>query len=204
MSDPGARQRPLTIDEYRALEETSSERHEYLEGIVYAMTGATRRHNRIVGNIYRRLADAAGDGPCRIYVETVRVRAAERIFYYPDVVVACGEPGDAREEATPCVVVEVLSPSTESTDLREKALVYRRIPGLLAYLIVHQDSRWVHRHFLDDGVWYEASHWAEEDRIPVPCVDAVLTLADVYAGVDREGDGPPLIRGVREGAPPSA
>src|SRR4051812_5984370 len=130
MSDLAGGPRFLTIDEYRALEAISELRHEFVHGVVRAMTGASRRHNRIVGNIYRRLADAAEGGPCRVYVEAVRTRVADDVFYYPDVVVACGEPGDPLEEASPCLVVEVLSPATEVTDLREKAVYYRQKPGL--------------------------------------------------------------------------
>ena len=92
MSEPAGGPRFLTVDEYRALELTSELRHEYVRGIIRAMTGASRRHNRIVGNVYRRLAAAADAGACRAYVNEVRVRVAHDVFYYPDVVVACAAP----------------------------------------------------------------------------------------------------------------
>ncbi|MBA2617877.1 MAG: Uma2 family endonuclease, partial [Rubrobacter sp.] len=110
------------------MEKTATVRHEYVAGEVYAMTGASRRHNRIAGNVYRRLADAAAGGPCRVYMETVKLRI-EDVFYYPDVMVACGpEPDDPYYEDDPCLVVEVVSPSTETTDRREKLAAYKRIP----------------------------------------------------------------------------
>lgn len=67
---------PLTIEEYLKLEESATVRHEYVAGEIHAMTGASRRHNRIAGNVYRRLADAAAGGNCRVYMETVKLRVA--------------------------------------------------------------------------------------------------------------------------------
>ncbi len=73
----------LTVEEYLELEETAEIRHEYVGGNVYAMTGATKRLNRIVGNIYRGLADAAEDGPCRVYVEGVKLASRQRRHLLP-------------------------------------------------------------------------------------------------------------------------
>ena len=79
----------VTVEEYLELEKTSSVKHEYVAGEIHAMVGASRRHNRIAVNILRRLADAAEGGPCRVYISDMKLRAAEDVFYYPDVMVAC-------------------------------------------------------------------------------------------------------------------
>jgi len=181
---------PLSIEEYRKLEEGATVRHEYVAGEIYAMVGATRRHHRICGNVFRRLADAAAGGPCRVSMETVRLEvlgedASTSVVYYPDVMVACGpEPEDPYIEEAPCLLVEVVSPSSEATDRREKFMVYRQIPTVEAYLIVSQDRRRVERHFRDeDGVWRKAD-LVDEGRFPVPCPPGVeLTLAEVYEGL---------------------
>lgn len=175
---------PLTIEEYLKLEESATVRHEYVAGEIHAMTGATRRHNRIAGNVYRRLADAAAGGNCRVYMETVKLRVATDTVYYPDVMVACGpEPEDPYVESEPCFVVKVVSPSTEATDRREKLAAYKRLPGLEAYLIVDQERRWVERHFRDaDGMWRRAD-LVDEGRFSVPCPEIELTLAEVYEGL---------------------
>jgi Uma2 family endonuclease len=68
-------------------------RHEYVGGMVYAMVGTTKRHNRIAGNVYARLLAAARGGPCRVYMETIKLRV-EDVIYYPDVMVACGAEDD--------------------------------------------------------------------------------------------------------------
>lgn len=75
MSQPATRLPPLTVEEYLRLEEESSVRHECVAGVIYALAGATLIHNRIAGNIFRRLGNAAEGGPCRVYMETVKLRA---------------------------------------------------------------------------------------------------------------------------------
>lgn len=163
------------------MEGESMYRHEYVAGMIHAMVGASKRHNRIAGKIYRRLADAAEGGPCRVYMETVKLRVAENIIYYPDVMVACGPEGDDPViEEEPCLVIEVTSPSTESIDRREKMLVYRRIPSLQAYLIVDQNRRRVERHWRDEtGEWRQGG-LADEGRVPISCPETELTLAEIY------------------------
>lgn len=172
----------MSVEDYLEMEKTATVRHEYVAGEVYAMTGASRRHNRIAGNVYRRLADAAAGGPCRVYMETVKLR--KDIFYYPDVMVACGsEPENPYYEDAPCLVVEVVSPSTESTDRREKLAAYKRVPGLKAYLILEQERMRVERHFRDEeGAWLRAD-LVEEGRFSVPCPEMSLALAEIYEGL---------------------
>ena len=75
----------LTVEEYLKLEESATVRHEYVGGEIFAMVGATKRHNRIIGNITGRLWGAARGGDCRVYSESVKLRVAEDVIYYPDV-----------------------------------------------------------------------------------------------------------------------
>jgi Uma2 family endonuclease len=189
MADPLRRDRPITVEEYLTFEATSPVRHEYVDGEIYAMSGASRRHSKIAGNIFVRCWTSAPGGQCRVHQAEVKLRAG-RVFYYPDVMVACGsEPQDSHVEDAPCLVVEVLSPSTESTDRREKLMVYRRISSLGAYLIVDQDRRLVEHYWRDlDGGW---RHATLEDRgdIRLPCpADFGLTLDEIYESVEL----PPL------------
>lgn len=122
---------PLSVERYLELERESLIRHEYVGGQLYAMTGTTKRHNLIVGNILVALREAAKGTSCRVYSENVKVRTPEDVVYYPDVMVAC-EPDtdDLYVEQEPCLLVEVISPTTESTDRREKLIAYRTIPRL--------------------------------------------------------------------------
>jgi Uma2 family endonuclease len=172
-----------TVEEYFELEASSPIRHEYVAGVMHALAGASKRHNRIAVNIARPLGNAAG--PCRVYVSDVRLRTAADDFYYPDVMVASGpEGGHPLVEEAPCLVVEVASPSTATTDRREKLAAYKRLPSLHAYLVADQDRRRVQRFWRDDeGVWWDAEV-AEEGNVPIPQPPITLTLAEIYAGID--------------------
>lgn len=174
----------MSVEEYLEFERSSPVKHEYVGGHVYAMTGVSRRHSRISGNIFRRLADAAEGGLCRVHQSDMQVPTPDGPFYYPDVVVACGpEPEDPYLEDAPCLVVEVLSQSTEAIDRREKLLAYRKLESLRAYLIVAQEEAMVERHFRDErGEW--RTEILTEGSFPAPCpLNAKLSLAEVYAGL---------------------
>jgi Uma2 family endonuclease len=176
---------PLTIEEYLKLEESATVRHEYVGGEVFAMVGATKRHNRIIVNITGRLWEATRGGDCRVYSESVKLRVSDDVIYYPDLMVACGPEGnDPLVEDAPCLVVEVVSPSTETTDRREKLAAYKRMPGLEAYLIVSQDRRWVESHLRgEDGVWRRGD-LVDEGRFSIPCPVTNLSLSEIYEGLE--------------------
>jgi len=184
MAQRATPQRELTVDEYFSVEEGSLVRHEFVDGILYAMTGVGQRHNLIKSNIEGRLWNAALDTGCQVVSSDMRLQVTETRYHYPDVLVIC-DPDDRDERFTrhPCVVVEVLSPTTADIDQREKAQAYRTIEGLETYLIVHTDERRVQRH------WRDASQrrWQDEivgdGIIPIHCLQSQLTLADIYRGI---------------------
>ena len=167
------------------MEEASLAKHEYVAGEVYALSGATQRHNRIAMNIAGQLWAAARDSGCTVYGSDMRLRLGNDAVYYPDVQVDC-DPADNEPLFTtnPCVVVEVLSPSTSSIDLREKLLLYKRIESLRAYIIVFQDQCRVLRHYrAEHDAWFVALHGADS-KVPFPCPEVELTLAEIYQGLD--------------------
>jgi len=175
----------MTVEEYFDFEDRSSTRHEYVDGELFAMSGVTRRHNAISGNVYMRLRTALRGGPCRVHFAEVKLRAG-RVVYYPDNMVACGTPPtDERLEDAPSLVVEVLSPSTQSTDRREKLMVYRGIASLDAYLIIDQMQRWVDRHWRDISGQWRHDVILEHGDVPVRIgsLEVTLTLDEIYEGV---------------------
>ncbi len=183
MVERAATQGSLSVEDYLEMEKTATVRHEYVAGEVYAMVGVSRRHSRIAGNIFRLLAVAAAGGPCRLHQSDMKLQI-EDVFYYPDVMVACeDEPEDPYYENSPCLVVEVVSPSTESTDRREKLAAYKRIPGLKAYLIVDQARMRVERHFRDEEGAWRRGDLVDEGRFSVPCPETSLSLAEIYEGL---------------------
>lgn len=195
--------RLFTLDEYFDYERDTPIRHEYVRGEVFAMSpGVLRPHGRITMNIAGRLWNAAGDGPCRVFQESVKVLINGDFVYCPDVMVACRpEPESEEYEDAPCFVAEVLSRSTRATDLREKGPNYRRLASLQLLLIIEQSVRRVKRYWRDETGGWQLEVIIGQGEIPVPCpVPAdgpmVLTLDDIYRGVRF-----PPPRRVREAAP---
>jgi len=183
----------MSVDEYLRFEESSSLRHEYVAGEVYAMSGVTVRHNRIAANVFARLFADSGDGPCRVFFAEVRLQAAHDIYYYPDVMVVCAPVAEldiiVRE---PCVVVEVTSPGTARVDRSEKLAAYRGIESLRAYLIVDHRRRRVKRHWRDSpGGGWNREELVTEGRVNIPCLDVELTLDEIYRGVELPAVGEP-------------
>lgn len=171
----------LTLDQYLAGELQSSIRHEYAGGYVFAMSGASARHNRIAGNVFARLHAATRGSECAVFISDVKVRIDD-VVYYPDVMVCC-DPADDDPylKRSPCMVVEVLSASTEAIDRREKLYNYRRLPSLQAYLLVAQDHRRIEVYRRGEEIsWTYEVHAAEEAAIELPCPRASLSLAQVY------------------------
>jgi Uma2 family endonuclease len=173
------------IDEYEYLEgeKLADIRHEYVDGQVYAMAGTSKRHNRIAGNIYRALI-SSGQKNCDVYIGDIKVRIEQRnSYYYPDVMVGCNEADDADEYylEKPCLLVEILSPSTEKKDSTEKLLAYQEIASLQAYLMVEQDNchvSFIYRQKNDH--WWVKNFTRLDDIISLQCPEMELSVADIY------------------------
>jgi Uma2 family endonuclease len=124
-----ARVLPMSVVDYLAFEESSAVRHEFVAGEIHAMGGASRAHNRLSLNLATAFQAKLRGGPCEVFMNDFKVRlevAREEFFYYPDVVVSC-HPRDIEKYflRSPTLVVEVLSPSTETIDRREKPITGR-------------------------------------------------------------------------------
>ena len=167
-------------------EAEQDERHEYHRGEVFAMAGGTETHARIIGNLHVALSAALKGRGFTVYTAALRVRVeAENLFTYPDLSVVCG-PGtfyDAKRTTllNPVVLVEVLSPSTETYDRTAKLRFYRQIPGLQAVLLVAQDAPAV------DIVARAGDGWGlsteADGGVEVAALGVRLALADLYDGV---------------------
>ncbi len=176
----------ISVDDYLAGERDSPIRHEYVDGQVYAMAGASDRHNRIALRLAARLDAHVGDeGPCQVFIADMKVRVAPNVFYYPDVVVACDPPGgDPYLREAPRLIIEVMSPSTERTDRQEKRLAYGQVPSVMEYVLVAQDLAGleVFRRRAD-GTWARDSVLTRlDDVLELRSVGLTLTLKDVYRG----------------------
>lgn len=167
------RQYPMTFEEYLELEADSRVRHEYLAGEVFAMTGATPRHNRLAGRIYEALRAHLKGSPCEPYLGEVQVKlriSRDDYVFYPDVMVVCGrEKKGERFFTDPRLIVEVLSPSTAGIDRHEKRIAYRRIAALEEYVIIAQDA-------IEATVFRREEAWA---AVALDTLDSVLELRSI-------------------------
>lgn len=176
--------RPMTVEEWIAFEEAHPEiRHELVDGQIYAMTGGTRKHNLLTGNIYAACRAAALAQGCQAFVGDVKCLTGQNGFY-PDVMVTCATDGPQHPlyVERPCLLVEVLSPSTGRTDKREKFAEYLRIASLEAYLIAEPEIVRIEVHQRTDDEWTHQLAGPGE-RIVLTCPDVVLEVDELYIGV---------------------
>ena len=182
-------QKQYTPAEYFALEAQSEVRHEFFEGEVFAMAGASIAHNTIAQNFILKLRPALRGKNCRVQIEAVRLAVEEgRHYTYPDVMVSC-DPADQRESQQlhlPILIVEVLSPSTEAYDRGLKFNQYKKLPSLRHYLLVSQTTWLVEWYQLTEyGAWAHTAMAEANDALAIPEMGLAMTLAEVYeeAGV---------------------
>jgi Uma2 family endonuclease len=177
----------LSVDEYLSGEQLSDVRHEYVDGVVYAMAGTSIAHNIIAGNIFGELRIHLRGSKCRPLMADVKARlqlGEKQIFYYPDVMVAC-DPRDTNSffEELPKVIVEVLSESTERTDRSEKFWNYTQIPSLEEYVLASQTKKEV-TVFRRSQQWKPEVLHLPEHELHLPSLSFKIPLHAIYEGVD--------------------
>ncbi len=169
----------LTAAEYLDWETQQEMRHELVDGYLYAMTGASLRHDEIAMNLAAALHAHLSGGPCRVYKSDIKVQVANN-FYYPDIVVRCDDGHSTPNEyslADPKVIIEVLSPSTQRFDRGDKRMAYQQIPSLSDYVLVSQDSHLV-EHFSSEGS--QVSLNRDADSLVLESLDFSIRLSEIY------------------------
>lgn len=182
--------RRLSPEDYLAFERRAETKHAYIDGEVFAMTGASEPHNVIVVNLAIEIGLQFRGRPGRVYSNDLRVAVSpDGPFYYPDLVALCAErrflDGERDTLLNPEVVIEVLSPSTEAFDRGLKFSHYRAIPSLHEVLFVAQDAIRV-EHFVrrEDGQWLFSDHTGLDAVVELPALGCRLELARVYDKVE--------------------
>jgi Uma2 family endonuclease len=177
-------------EEYLALERSCETKHEYYNGEIFAMGGASKQHVMIVTNLVVELGSRLKEGPCTVYSTDLRVQVAPTGLYtYPDVIVLCAEPqfSDEQEDTllNPALIIEVLSESTKDYDRGGKFEQYRTIDSFVEYLLIAQDRPHVEHHTRQpDGTWILHETNSLEDTIQLKSVACSLRIADIYAKID--------------------
>jgi Uma2 family endonuclease len=179
----------VTPGEYLELERKSEIRSEYIAGHIFAMSGASRRHNLIAVNFVREVSSQVRGRPCEVYMSDMRVKVSPTGMYtYPDIVAVCGEPRfeDAHIDTllNPVVIVEVLSESTEAYDRGEKFAHYRRLDTLREYVLVAQDKVRVEHYVREGEQWILSEISDPESALHLASVDCHVALAAIYEKVE--------------------
>lgn len=172
----------ITYNEYLAWEATQEIRHEYFNGEVVAMAGGTRNHNRISLNFSKILDNALADCQCEVYIADVKVQVEpNKKYFYPDVVVTCDERDNAPQLVLfPCLIIEVLSPSTEAYDRGFKFAQYRNCESLQEYVLVQAEQPMVEIFQRDrDGKWL-FSEYGLGDRLFLKSISVEIAVSDLY------------------------
>lgn len=191
----------FTPEEYLTFERASETKHEYIDGFIYAMAGGSSPHNRICFNVIGELHARLKGSDCFGFTSDQKIRTdLLDLFSYPDITIVCGEPifHDHHKDVVlnPKVIIEVLSPSTESHDRVEKFARYRTIKTLTDYLLVAQDRASVEHFTRQKGKseWLYSAAIGLQSVIKLASLNCTLKLAEVYDRITFPLPKPVLVK----------
>ena len=181
-----------TLEEYFALERTGDGRYEYWDGEIVSMSGGSKEHIRIAGNVYFGLRRQLEGRGCEVFNSDLPVKTPTLLPYrYPDTSVVCGETAFENVDVidtliNPTLVVEVLSPGTERRDRNEKRAAYQALPSAMDYLMLAQDAPHVTHFSRQDDKWLRSDYGDLNSSIVLKSIECVLTLKEIYAAIQFE------------------
>lgn len=187
MSQPQA----FDPDEYLAWEQAQSCRHEYIDGEVFAMSGASDAHATVAGNLFAAIHGQTRGTPCKPFIADMKVHVeAANSFYYPDLVVTC-DPRDRRPETRyakqhPALIVEILSPSTEAYDRGKKFAAYRQLESLQEYVLVGLEERRIEVFRRNASGFWVLHPVALDETLELPSIDFRCPVAEIFEGLEEE------------------
>ena len=177
----------LTPEEYFVWEEQQEVKHEYFDGEVFAMSGGVPNHSKIAVNLTILLGNHLEDSGCQLFNSDARIKLQESEKYtYPDLSVTC----DERDQNTPqyitypCLIVEVLSPSTEAYDRGDKFELYRKSSSLREYALVSVDKIAIDLHRKDDLNRWQSIYFRAGDTVELESINLTFPIERVYRGIE--------------------
>ncbi|MBI3650799.1 MAG: Uma2 family endonuclease [Acidobacteria bacterium] len=195
-----------TPEQYLELERAAEERHEYLDGQIYLMSGGSPKHSTICVNVSGELRFQLKGKPCQVFEANMKVgTSTSSLFSYPDVSVVCGEPAihDKHRDVltNPKVIIEVLSPSTERFDRGKKFARYQRFDSFTDYVLIAQDEPRV-EHFARqaNGTWVLTVATTLKSKIQIASIACALQLAEVYDRIEF-AEEPPVKKSAKTAKP---
>ena len=178
----------ISPEEYLETELNREVKHEYMDGHIYAMAGASKKHNIISGNIFRELSNhlKGKKSSCTTFSSDMKLKLSKKTnsFFYPDVMVVCDKNDDDYYQNSPIIIVEVLSKSTRKNDSSTKMIRYFNCPTLEEYVLIEQDFCLI-QVFRKKDNWL-STHYLAGDKITFQSIDVTLTVEDIYYQVDNE------------------
>jgi Uma2 family endonuclease len=183
-------ERRYSPEAYLKLEEGAESKSEFLDGVIYAMTGGSLNHNRIAGGFYAALRAGLQGRTCEAFGSDLRLWIpAHNMFTYPDAMVICGSPEFLPKRndtvVNPRLILEVLSKSTQDYDRGRKFEFYRSIPALCDYVLANQDRIYVeYYHKLADGRWLLTEIDRADDTLHLEGIELTVSIQSIYATVD--------------------
>ncbi|MBD2176554.1 Uma2 family endonuclease [Pseudanabaena sp. FACHB-1998] len=182
-----------TVDEYLELEEKALVKSEFVDGEIIPMAGATANHNILTAKFLARIFLALEDLDFAVFMSDMRLWMPDLNRYtYPDVLVVKGQPIFTDQKKTgvtnPCVIVEILSSSTQEYDRTSKFKLYRSIPSFKEYILIYQDSYCVEKYTKQDsgqdkGKWILTEFLGEDAVLKLDAIDFEISLKDLYRKV---------------------
>ncbi|MFN2456072.1 MAG: Uma2 family endonuclease [Pyrinomonadaceae bacterium] len=189
MSTQRKTDRLYTLEDYFSVEETAATKHEFYDGEIFAMTGASLNHNRIAANIFTALSAGLRDKLCDVFTSDMRIATSSKLYTYPDVSVFCDAvelTKDKYDTATnPTILVEVLSKPTQKYDRGQKFDQYKSIPTLREYVLIDQYQISVeHFQLGNNHQWAQHDYRELSDTLDLSSVSFQVLLAEIYRKVD--------------------
>ncbi|MDD2893117.1 MAG: Uma2 family endonuclease [Halothiobacillaceae bacterium] len=173
----------ISAEDYLWREQQATDcKHEYINGKVFAMAGASRRHNRAVGNLFARLHQQVRGTPCQVFGSDMKLHIQRRgdvRFYYPDLQISCEDEPETYYNTRPILIAEVLSESTSRIDRGEKLEAYKAIPSLQCILLIHTAVEHVEL-YARDAHW-EGWVYTATETLPLTCINLEMPISDIYA-----------------------
>ena len=178
--------RHFSVAEYLEMEKASQEKHEYFQGEIFSMAGASTNHNEIFTNFFLEIGSKLKGKSCRPYGSDLRTQiVANGLFTYPDISIYCNDlsKSDVDDESfiEPTVIIEILSPSTKDYDRGHKFELYKDIPTLKEYILIDSESVLVESFYFDEKQNWELFKCLQmEDSLKIISMDFEVALSDIY------------------------
>jgi len=178
----------LTASEYVRWEKLSEIKHEFFKGEIFALAGASKKHNKIFSNLFTALGIRLKDKPCQPYGSDLRIHIPENsLITYPDISVICNEiissPEDEDSAILPTIIFEILSHSTKNYDRGGKFKLYRDIISLKEYILVDSENIAIEAFHINlHGSWELKEYKLPDDNLTIPSIESTIPLAEIYSG----------------------